>query len=140
MTPTGETSAEDPYGTGWRNGFYKPIPMAGMVTPNPRAKDISIWGEFYPSDIVLSMLNRPPLEPGDIIVDPEKSKRYSVQRTRTLEMLGAPIEQQGQLSLVHIDDEIYDYSIEPFVASVSLKDLQPGQRFVIYNQTRYVIY
>lgn len=140
MTPTGNTSLDDPFGTGWVNGFYKPIPFAAMVTPNPRAKDITLWGEFYPSDIVLSMLNRPPLEPGDVIVDPEKSKRYYVQRTRTLELLGAPIEQQAQLSLIHPSDKIYGYSIEPFVASVTLQDLQPGERFVIYNQTQYVIY
>lgn len=83
-----------------------------MVSPNPQAKDVTTWGEFYPSDSVLTMLNKPPLETGDIIVDPKKDLRYYIQRTRTLEMLGAPIEQQAQISLVHIGDEIYNISLK----------------------------
>lgn len=80
-----------------------------MVTPHPQVKEIAIWGEFYPSDVVLTMLTRPPLEVGDIIIDLQKGDRYYVQRRRTLELLGAPIEQQAQLSLIHPDDEIYQY-------------------------------
>jgi hypothetical protein len=53
------------------------------------------------------MLNKPPLEIGDIIVDPNTDDRFYVQRTRHLEMLGVPIEQQAQISLIHPGDEIY---------------------------------
>lgn len=81
------------------------------------------------------MLNRPPLEPGDVIVDPQKSFRYAVQRTRTVEMIGAPIEQQAQLSLIHIDDEIYDYSVEALVPVASSKDLSGDDQFVSYDDT-----
>ena len=60
------------------------------------------------------MLNRPPIEIGDVIIDPKTDQRYYVQRKRTLDVLGVPIEQQGQLSLIHVDDEIYNYSIEEY--------------------------
>lgn len=53
------------------------------------------------------MLYKPPLEPGDVIVDPKRDQRFYIERTRTLEMLGVPIEQQAQISLIHISDEIY---------------------------------
>lgn len=85
-----------------------------MINPTPQLKDISIWGEFYPSDTVFTMLNRPPLEIGDIIIDPETDKRYYVQRIRPLQMLGVTIEQQAQLSLIHISDELYSYNIEDY--------------------------
>lgn len=85
-----------------------------MLNPTPQLKNITVWGEFYPSDTILTTLNRPPLEIGDIVVDPQTDKRYYVQRVRPLEMLGVPIEQQAQLSLIHIDDEIYSYSIENY--------------------------
>jgi len=139
---TSEIDEEDnSFGRGWKDAFFPPIPFYGMVTPNPRVKDISIWGEFYPSDIVLTMLNRPPLEIGDIIVDPKKDLKYYVQRTRTLEKLGSPIEQQSQLSLIHLDDEIYSYSIKDYITGdVSLPELSPDEKFVIFDEVKYVIF
>lgn len=86
-----------------------------MINPTPSVKQITPWGEFYPSDSVLTMLNTPPLQTGDVIIDPKTDKRYYVQRTRYLEMLGAPIEQQAQISLIHIDDEIYSYNVEAYI-------------------------
>lgn len=86
-----------------------------MLNPTPSTKQITEWGEFYPSDSVLTLLNTPPLEIADIIIDPKTDKRYYVQRVRTLEMLGAPIEQQAQISLIHIDDELYEYNVEAYI-------------------------
>lgn len=85
-----------------------------MVNPAPRAKDLTIWGEFYPSDIILYTLNRPPLEPGDVVIDLQVDKRYSVQRIRTVEVLGKVVEQQAQMSLLHVDDAIYSFDISSF--------------------------
>lgn len=85
-----------------------------MVNPAPKAKDLTIWGEFYPSDIILYALNRPPLEPGDIVVDLQTDKRYSVQRIRLIEVLGKIVEQQAQMSLLHVDDEIYSLDIKEY--------------------------
>lgn len=82
-----------------------------MINPTPTAKQITVWGEFYPSDAVLWTLNTPPLDPGDIIIDPKTDKRYNVQRKRTTEILGVPLEQQVQLNLIHIDDEIYKFNV-----------------------------
>lgn len=102
------------WGTGWRDGFFKPQEILGMTTPAAQVKDPTVWGEFYPTDVVITMLNRPPIEIGDVIIDPKTDQRYYVQRKRTLDVLGVPIEQQGQLSLIHVDDEIYNYSIEEY--------------------------
>jgi hypothetical protein len=30
------------FGTGWKNGYFNPIDLKGMLTPNPSAKDISV--------------------------------------------------------------------------------------------------
>lgn len=103
------------WGTGWREGYFTPQKFKGMLNPTPQSAQISMWGEWYPSDTLLYMLNRPPLEKGDVIVDPQVDKRYYVQRARYIELDGKPIEQQAQLSLIHIDDEIYDYNIESYI-------------------------
>jgi len=63
---------------------------------------------------MFTTLNRPPLEAGDVVVDAKTGKRFFIQRVRTLELLGVVIEQQAQLSVIHIDDEIYEYSIEDY--------------------------
>ena len=85
------------------------------MNPTPTIKQITMWGEFYPSDAMLWLLLNPPLEPGDVIIDPKTDKRYLVQRKRTVELLGVPIEQQIQLNLIHIDDELYSYQIPPYL-------------------------
>ena len=104
----------DCWGTGWREGFFTPQVVTAMLNPTPSIKQITEWGEFYPSDSILTMLNKPPIEIGDVIIDPKTDKRYYAQRVRTLELLGAPIEQQIQLSLIHISDEIYEYNVEAY--------------------------
>jgi hypothetical protein len=53
------------------------------------------------------MLSYPPLEVGDIIVDIQTDRRYKIDRLRTVELLGAPVEQMAQLDLIAADDEIY---------------------------------
>ena len=56
----------------------------------------------------------PPLEVGDIIIDPTKDNRYKVDRLRTVELLGFPVEQQAQMDLIHIDDEVYQIDTENY--------------------------
>lgn len=86
-----------------------------MLNPTPSVKQITQWGEFYPSDSILTMLNTPPLEIADVVIDPKTDKRYHIQRVRTLELLGSIIEQQAQLSLIHIDDAIYEYDVKAYI-------------------------
>lgn len=99
------------WGTGWREGYFKPIAIRGQINAAPKIHDITPWGTFFPSDAILYILNKPPLTPQDIIVD-NNNVRYRIERVRSIELLGVPIEQQAQLSRIHPDDEIYEYKIE----------------------------
>lgn len=115
FTQNSETAPEDEtYGTGWKGGYFKPIQVYGMINAAPSMNEMSQWGEFYPSDAVLNILNKPPLKPKDIVID-NNNERYYVQRIKPIQMLGVTIEQQAQISKVHPGDEIYDYSIEEYV-------------------------
>jgi len=100
------------FGTGWREGYFKPQTFRGMIQPSPNQKTLQLWGEFYPSDVFLFTTNIPPLTVGDIIVDPKTNERYEIQMVRQVSALGVPFEQQARLSLVHLDDEIY--SVEAY--------------------------
>lgn len=76
-----------------------------MINPSPEVDEISIFGEFKPSDALLNMLPYPPVRPSDIIVDHQQ--RFIVLQKRPVERLGVPIEQKVQVSLVHPDDVVY---------------------------------
>jgi len=40
-----------------------------MINPAPQFNQITMFGEFMPSDCVLNMLNYPPLRPKDVVVE-----------------------------------------------------------------------
>lgn len=80
-----------------------------MLTPNPTIDEMSMFGEFKPSDGILYCLQYPPLRPSDIIVF--KNRRYYVLQIKSVERLGISIEQQAQISLIHEDDEIYNIEV-----------------------------
>ena len=84
-----------------------------MITANPDANEISKWGEFYPSDAVLHMLNRPPIKPKDIIIN-ESNERFYIQQVRYIEMLGKVLEQEAQISRIHPEDIIYKYDVSDY--------------------------
>lgn len=99
------------FGTGWLQAYYNPIAFKAVITPNPKINQIQLFGEFMPSDALLSSLNYPPLQPKDVIVD-DNNKRWVVEQTRQIEKLGVPLEQISRLSLIHPTDELYQYNIE----------------------------
>lgn len=80
-----------------------------MISPNPKIDEMSIFGEFKPSDGILYALQYPPLRSSDIIVF--KNQRYYVLQVKNVERLGIAIEQQAQISLIHEDDEIYNIEV-----------------------------
>lgn len=94
------------YGTGWLEGYFTPIEIKGMLSPSPKINQITMFGEWMPSDTLLTMLNFPPLKPRDIIVD-DVNKRWIVKNIRTIEKDGFIIEQSAQLNLISQDDLIY---------------------------------
>lgn len=105
--------ADNTYGTGWKDGYFKPIKVKGMINPNPDMNEITQWGEFYPSDAVLNILNKPPIKPKDIVID-ENNERFYIQQIRHVEMLGSVIEQKAQVSKIHPGDRIYNYDVSSY--------------------------
>lgn len=92
------------YGTGIREGFFAPIKFKGMINARPKRDEITMFGEFKPSDVVLYTTNFPPLRPSDVVVEDEK--KYIVLQVQPVERLGIAIEQRVQMSLLHPDDEV----------------------------------
>lgn len=93
-------------GTGWVNGFFAPIKFKGMVTSSPKYNQITMYGEWMPSDVLLTTLGYPPIKPKDIIVD-DKRQMWVARQIRPIERLGHTIEQSIQMSLISTDDIIY---------------------------------
>lgn len=98
------------YGTGWTLGYFNPVPFLGMISPSPSRNQIMMFGEWSPSDVLLEMLNYPPLVPKDVIVD-DDGNRWVVLDTQKVEKLGFTIEQRIQLALIEPDDIVYTLPI-----------------------------
>lgn len=104
---TGEKCSDcNCYGTGLINGYFNAISFKGMINPNPKRDEITMFGEFKPSDAVLYLTQYPPVRPSDVIV--EQEKRYLVLAVEPIERLGIIIEQRAQISLLHPGDEAYE--------------------------------
>lgn len=98
------------YGTGWTGGYFKPIPIKGMLNPAPSYVQIQMFGEWKPSDTLLTTLNFPLLTERDIIID-DMGRRWLVYQKRTIEKLGYVLEQSAQLALIASDDIIYSFPL-----------------------------
>ena len=95
------------HGTGWLNGYFGALGVKGMMNPAPEYNQITMYGEWRPSDSLLTILNFPPLTIRDVIVD-ESNKRWAIRAVRTIEKKGFIIEQNAQCSLISMDDKVYD--------------------------------
>lgn len=93
-------------GTGWINGYYDPLIFYGMVNPSPKYNQINMFGEWMPSDVMLNVLNFPPITIKDLVVDDNRNI-WVVRQVRTVERLGFIMEQSVQLSLVDPHDIVY---------------------------------
>ena len=81
-----------------------------MLNPNPKVTQIILFGEFMPSDSLMSTLRFPPMSNGDVIVD-NLNKRWIVQQVRPVEKLGVVLEQIVQVSLILPSDELYTLEV-----------------------------
>ena len=97
-------------GTGYVGGYFTPVTFNGMINPAPKYNEITMFGQFMPSDCLLYMTNFPVLTTQDVIVD-AINRRWLVNDVRYLEFKGRVIEQQARLSKISIDDAIYTISI-----------------------------
>lgn len=97
-------------GTGWVHGYFDPIEFTGEMNPSPKFSEITMFGDFMPSDCVLFLTNFPIIKQKDVIVD-DNNKRWVVQDTRSVEKLGKIIEQRVHLALIMEDDPIYEIRV-----------------------------
>lgn len=98
------------YDTGWLDGYFEDIYLKGMMTVSPDHNQITMFGEWVPKDIVIHVLNFPPLRAKDIIVDDENN-RWIVKQVVPTKMGGFIIEQSVQCSLIALDDIIYTITL-----------------------------
>lgn len=101
------------YGTGWNDGYFDPIPFNGMINASPKYNEITMFGEWMPSDALLVMLNFPPLKSKDIIIDSLSGERWVVMgQPRQVRKKNVVIEQRAQVALLQADDLLYSIEIE----------------------------
>jgi len=98
------------HGTSWIDGYFDPVSFKAMMTPSPKYNQITMFGEWMPSDSLLVMLNYPILTARDVLVD-DGNVRWMVKNVRKLEKLGHIIEQQVQITRITEDDPVYDIGV-----------------------------
>ena len=97
-------------GTGWVSGYFNPIEFIGETNTAPKFAEITMFGDFMPSDAVLFVTNFPQFKVKDVVVD-DNNKRWMVQDIRTVEKLGKILEQRVHIALIMEDDQIYEINI-----------------------------
>ena len=99
------------HGTTWIGGYFNYLDFKAIITPSPQYNQITMFGEWMPSDVLLTTLNFPIIAVKDVIVD-EKNTRWEVKNIRPLEKLGYIIEQAVQLARIVEDDPVYLVEVE----------------------------
>jgi len=98
------------YDTKWVGGYWTPIQIQGMMNAAPKRNQITVWGEWQASDVILTVSNYPILVPKDIIVD-KLNRRWLVIQVRTVEKGLYILSQQAQLRLIVKGDVVYDFDV-----------------------------
>ena len=94
------------YGTGITGGYFTAQSSKAILTSSPKYNQITMFGEWFPSDIMMNIVGVQPLKVSDVVVD-DAAKRWLVKSINTVEKGGVIIEQTCQLSLVTPSDIIY---------------------------------
>ena len=94
------------FGTGIVGGYFKPQSSKAVLTSSPKYNQITMFGEWFPSDIMMNIVGVQPLKISDVVVD-DAAKRWLVKSINTVEKGGVIIEQTCQLSLISPSDIIY---------------------------------
>ena len=96
-------------GTGWVDGYFDPIEFTAMTNDAPTFQEITMFGNFMPSDSLLYTTNFPMFKAGDIVVD-DNNDRWIVRDNRAVRKLNKVIEQKLHLALIMADDPLYQIS------------------------------
>lgn len=102
-----ESDCNTCHGTGWLGGYFSPIQFEGMTNDSPNFQEITMFGNFMPSDSILFLLNFPLIKSMDIVVD-DNNDRWVVQDVRAIRKLNKIIEQKVHLALIMADDPLYN--------------------------------
>jgi hypothetical protein len=98
------------HGTGWIDGYFDPISFDAMTNDSPTFQEITMFGNFMPSDTLLFMLNFPLIKANDVIVD-DNNDRWVVQNVRSVRKLNKILEQKVHLALIMADDPLYNIEV-----------------------------
>jgi len=100
------------FGTGWVSGYFDAISFKGMINSAPKFNEINMFGEWMPSDVLLIMLNFPPLKSKDIVINKITNERWAVVgQPRPLRKKNVILEQRAQLALLQADDPLYEIMV-----------------------------
>tara|TARA_B100000131_G_C18064017_1_gene591745 strand:+ start:503 stop:1297 length:795 start_codon:yes stop_codon:yes gene_type:complete len=98
------------YGTGVVGGYFTPVAAKAVMNSAPKYNQITMFGEWYPSNILLNITGVPPLKTADVIID-DAAKRWMVKSVNTIEKGGVIVEQACQLSLIDGSDVLYKIAV-----------------------------
>ena len=98
------------FGTGIVGGYFSPQTNYAILTSSPKYNQITMFGEWFPSDIMMNIVGIQPLKISDIVVD-DAAKRWLVKSINTVEKGGVIIEQTCQLSLISPSDIVYTIAV-----------------------------
>lgn len=105
-----EENCSECYDTSWQGGYWTPIQFQGMINAAPNRTQITEWGLWETSDVILLTTNFPKLSPRDVIVD-KNNRRWLIVQVRPIERGLYIITQQAQLRLINKSDVIYSFSV-----------------------------
>ena len=108
ITQDGDTEC---YGTGIKGGYFPKLEANALLTTAPKYNQITMFGEWMPSDCMMNLVGVPPVKIGDIVVD-DAAKRWAIKSVRTVEKGGVLIEQMCQLTLVSPSDILYQLGLD----------------------------
>ena len=98
------------FGTGLVGGYFTPVAANAVLASAPKYNQITMFGEWFPSDIMMNIVGVPPLKSSDVIID-DAAKRWMVKAVRTVDKGGVNIEQMCQLSVIDPSDILYTIPI-----------------------------
>lgn len=94
------------FATGIVGGYFNAQSSKAILTSSPKYNQITMFGEWFPSDIMMNIVGVQPLKISDVVVD-DAAKRWLIKSINTVEKGGVMIEQTCQLSAITPSDIVY---------------------------------
>lgn len=98
------------YGTGYLGGYWSPVSCFIQIDPSPKNIQLGPTIEQYPFVTTGRMINFPPMNPRDIIVDSE-NKRWIVITVAPTKKFGHPVHQELTVKQLLTSDMAYKLPI-----------------------------